>query len=618
MIIQALDALYGRLADDPAYEIAAPGYSRQKIGFKVVITGSGELVDVQDLRSQDSHKMPRQMLVPGGAKPPGAVTQASVGKKVQLLRNDLPFILGCRVEDGGQGDGDKSLVTADMQLEAFRDHHLAIEQTIDDDHFAAVCKFLRSWSPQQALQHRRHTEWIDLATSQGVFQLIGETSFVHERRGVRSWWDAEQLRMAADTGSPHGQCLVTGADSALARIHEPRIKGVRGAQSAGAALVTFNESAYESYGKEQSYNAPVSETVAFRYTTALNALTEGPQNRKHRLQLGDTTLLFWTERPSLIEDVFARFSSFGTSPIQDEAQDQGQLQKVEAFATALRRGAEASGALEETSSATMFFLLGLAPNQARVSVRFFQRGSVNELLERLRAHCRDIEVLAAPAAGKRPADPEFPSLRQLLDQACPLKGMKPDRDRLPPNLSAPLLRAVLTGARYPDALYSAAMRRIRAGDRINYLRACLISGALRRNQNMEIPVSLDTTKIDPGYRLGRLFAALEKTQLDGLGNVNATIRDRFYGSASATPRTVFPRLLRTYQHHLSKLEGGKKVNREKLVQEILGEIREFPAHLSMAAQGLFALGYYHQTQDFYTKKERGSRPTDQAGHQEKT
>jgi CRISPR-associated protein Csd1 len=164
------------------------------------------------------------------------------------------------------------------------------------------------------------------------------------------------------------------------------------------------------------------------------------------------------------------------------------------------------------------------------------------------------------------------------------------------------LRSVLSGVHYPDGLYEAVIRRIHADQEINYVRACIIKGWLIRNRKKEVRMSLDTGKKDPAYRIGRLFATLEKTQADALGNIGSTIRDRFYSAASATPQSVFPRLLRMYQHHLAKLEGGLKVSREKLLQEIVEPLAGFPAHLNLADQGMFALGYYHQMQAFYRRK----------------
>lgn len=285
----------------------------------------------------------------------------------------------------------------------------------------------------------------------------------------------------------------------------------------------------------------------------------------------------------------------GQTPVQSE----DIRQKLEVFLRALREGVQRYADVDSDGMHTKYFVLALAPNAARLAVRLFLQGTVRDLLENLRRHYRDMGVEHQYGEGSKHPDPEFPPAWLLLRQTAR------DPDGIPPILAGPLLRAILTGSRYPDALYSAVIRRLAADRTVNYLRACIIRGYLVRNQNWEVSMSLDKERTDPAYRAGRLFAALEKTQADALGTVNASIRERFYSAASATPRSVFPRLLRTYQHHLANLEGGRKVNRERLVQEIVDPLVEFPAHLDLAEQGLFALGYYHQMNEF-------SRPRDAA------
>lgn len=582
MILQSLHALYDRLAGDERYRLPDPGYSRQKIAFRVVVTPAGELVEFQDARIHEGGRSrSRQMLVPGDSKSTGQ------GINPCFLWDNGGYLLGYK-------PGDKKPERTRKTFEAFRDRHLALEREIDDDAFSAVCRFLERWRPETAAEHR---ELEDLtATGFGVFRIQGETRYVHDVPAVRRFWQSRQ-----DTGSDalEGQCLVTGARAPLARTH-PKIKGVLGAKS-DASIVSFNEKAYESYGKSQSYNAPVSETAAFRYVVAANALLDGPMSAKHRLRLGDATAVFWTDRPTNVEDLFARFASEGSGALEEDAQDEDLRRKLEVFLRALRKGREAYGELgDEDPERTRFHLLGLSPNSARLSVRFFHRGTVAELLENLRRHHRDTGLAPRPAAGKRKADPELPPLWLLLRQTAR------DSKDVPPLLAGPLLRAVVEGTRYPEGLYRAVLRRIHADRDISYLRACVLKGVLIRNHNQEVSMSLDRERTDPAYRLGRLFATLEKTQRDALGEVGASIRDRFYSSASATPGSVFPRILRTYQHHLAKLGGGYRVNREKLVQEILAPLSEFPAHFNLVEQGLFALGYYHQNRDLWTKKDKAS------------
>ena len=505
-----------------------------------------------------------------------------------LLWDNSGYMLGYKADD-------KNPQRTRQSFSAFRKKHVALEAEIGASVFSALCRFLEGWDPAAA---KEHPVLADAAkTGYGVFQIQGEARYVHDDPRVSAWWDAQR---EAESGGERGHCLVSGEERLLARLH-PKIKGVAGPKSAlGRAIVSFNDDAYESYGKRQSYNAPVSKDVSVRYVTALNALLDGPMRRKHRFTLGDTTVAFWTEQPTWTEDIFLPFVSEG-SALSRRSRESGRRcpsETGELSCNALREGREAYGAIEDAPGQTPFFLLGLAPNAARVAIRFFHRGTLAELLENLRRHHRDIRVAPQPAAGKRAADPEFPPVWLLLRQAAR------DSKEIPPILSGPLLRAIFTGSRYPDALYTAVIRRIGADATVNYARACVITGILNRNLKKGVSMSLDLARTDPAYRLGRLFAALEKTQKDALGeSVNKTIRDSFYSAASATPGSVFPRLLRTYQHHLTKLEGGHRVNREKLIQEILAPLGAFSAHLDLSGQGLFAIGYYHQTRDFYAKRE---------------
>lgn len=541
MILQSLHALYARLKDDPDYEVAPPGYSLQKISFKVVLHPDGRLFEIQS-NLQDGRA--RQVRVLGSAKPPGS------GINPCFLWDNTGYLLGFKPED------DKPERTRDA-FEAFRKKHLSLESAIASPAFSAVCRFLEAWQPERAAESPVLAE---TRSGFGVFQLLGEATFIHEDAAIDAWWK----RHLHDDGEPtlEGQCLLTGRRGPIARLN-PMIKGVAGG-NAQSSLVGVNDPAFASYGKEQSFNAPVSEEAAAQYGAALNALLDGPKRHKHRILLADTTIAFWTDKPSVFENVFAQFAEDGddTRPGDGETQDGTVLRELEIFLDALRQGLDAAADLAEECRRTQFYLLGLSPNQGRVAVRFFLHGSVLELVEHLRQHHRDIGIERQFGEGAKRADPEFPPTWKLLRETA-----RETKD-IAPNLAAPLLRAIITGTRYPESLLTAVIRRIRADRELPYLRACIIKGCLVRNYRKEIPMSLDTERHEPAYRLGRLFAVLEKAQEEALGSVGASIRDRFYSSASATPGSVFPRLLRTYQHHLGKIEGGLKVVRERLVQEI--------------------------------------------------
>lgn len=582
MILQSLNELYDRLSEDPAYEIAPPGFSPQKISFRIVIKIDGTLVNIDDARKPDEKKKLQNdvMLVPGEAKPSGA------GINPCFLWDNQTYLLGRQPEDKPEGFGLK-------RFEAFRKRHLDLEATVSSAEFSAVCRFLEQWSPERISDFPNLGE---LGTGFGIFQIQGEKRAVHELPVIKNWW---VQTMTAEEAGDSAQCLLTGAVAPIARLH-PKIKGVVGAQAAGASLVSFNANAYESYGKSQSFNAPVSENAAFQYGTALNSLLTGPQSRKHRLRIGDTSTVFWTEKPTLVEDCLAEIFSNG-SQAAEEVQDIAKRAQIQRLLEAVRSG----GNFQEFGEVkTPFYILGLAPNAARLSIRFFHRSTIEELIAKLHDHQQCMEMVRqyTEQIGNRFPDPEFPPIWQILRETSRVA------DEIPPLLSGALTRAIVEGTPYPEGLFSAIIRRIHADRSINYLRAATLKAVLVRNHNQTIPTMLDTESTDPAYLLGRLFSTLEKTQEDALGNVNAGIRDRFYSAASATPASVFPRLLRTYQHWLSKLNGGAKVNRERLVQEIMSSIGSsgFPNQFPLKKQGVFAIGYYHQRKDFFTKKETDS------------
>lgn len=589
MILHSLYKLYDRLANDPAYEIAKPGYSPQKISFRVVLKADGTLFAIQDARIKNDKGKPiaDAQLVLGEAKPSGS------GINPGLLWDNTTYMLGYKLDDPKPERTVKS-------FEAFRDKHLALETEINDSDFSLVCRFLENWTPEQATEYvEAHPEIKDLATGFGLYQIQGQSESINEKSKILEWWD----QPAAETTDDLSQCLITGENATIARLH-PKIKSVAGAQSAGASIVSFNAPAYESYGKDQSFNAPVSEQAAFKYGTALNSLLNGPKSNKHRIRIGDTTCVFWTDKPSIVEDAAQFYFSDGSN--QTESQDESARSKVETFLKSLRLGTQVLDELGEDTKNNHFYILGLAPNAARLSVRFFHQSTVAEFIANLKAHHDDISIIRQfeHTTGKRLPDPEFPANWQLLKETARVS------DDIPPLLGGALMRAILENTPYPEGIYSSVLRRIRADRTINYYRAAIIKGVLTRNNKETISTMLDTENKEPAYLLGRLFAALEKTQGDALGDLNAGLKDKYYSSASATPASVFPRILRTYPHHLAKLNGGQKVVRERLIQDIIGELNEFPSHLNLKDQGKFAIGYYHQRKDFFTKKDNSADSTE--------
>ncbi len=576
MILQALNNYYRRLEDDPNVDIAPFGFSRQKIAFCVTLNPDGSLHEIADVRTQEGKKLlPLSLILPGNSKPSGS------GINPCFLWDNPAYMLGYKADDA------KPQRTRES-FEAFRQRHLDLESQIDDTEFSAVCTFLRQWDPAQAVDYEK---LVDIGTGFGVFAIRAAGHYVHDREAVQTWWRDHFEQQDARTEAVTGQCLITGEQRPLARLHEPKIKGVRGAQSSGAAIVSFNLDAFESYGKAQSLNAPVGERMAFQYCTALNRLLADSQRR---IQIGDASTVFWTEKPTEAENLLP----WVFDPSRD-AEDEALTNHVHAVLSQIAQGKYPG---EFGDPQTRFYVLGLSPNAARISVRFWQVSTLGDLMANLHQHFADLSIVRSDR------DPEFPSVWRLLRETVR------DSKDLPPLLGGAVIRAILSGTPYPSLLFSALVRRIRADRQVRYLRAAAIKAHLNRNTRFgiqplekELDMALDPDRTEPAYHLGRLFAELEKTQEDAQPGINATIKDRYFGSASATPGSVFPRLIRLCQHHLGKLEKGSQTYHEKRIQAIMDRLDDFPSHLGLRDQGLFAIGYYHQRQDLFTKKSKSNK-----------
>jgi len=572
MILQALNAYYERLQNDPESDIATIGFSRQNISLCVTLNEGGTLHEIEDIRKQDGGKSrPQALVVPGNAKPSGS------GINPCFLWDNPAYLLGYKADDPKPQRTQQS-------FEAFKKRHLTAEAEIDDPHFSAVCRCLEKWNPQDA---SKNPKLVEIGTGFGVFRIRNQTGFVHERQAVKEWWLEQLESTEGETNSISGQCLVTGRVSPLARLHEPKIKGVWGGQTAGAALVSFNLDAFDSYGKSQGVNSPVSEQAAFQYCTALNRLLRS--GSLQRIQIGDATTVFWTETPTRAENILPWVLEPNNAP-----EDEALKNDLNAVLKQIKDGSY-PGELGDRS--TQFYILGLSPNAARISVRFWYVSTLEQLIDHLKQHFVDLDIVRGSK------DREFPSIWQLTRETVR------DSKDLPPLLAGSLARAILTGSAYPLMLYSAVLRRIRADREIRHLRAAILKAYLNRNHRLgiaklekEISMALDPDRPEVAYHLGRLFAELEKTQEDALPGINDTIKDRYFGSASATPGSVFPRLIRLSQHHLGKLEKNKKTYHDRRIQEISGKLDSFPSHLNLKEQGLFAIGYYHHRQDIFTKK----------------
>lgn len=580
MILQALHALYFRKQDD----LPPQGFESKEIPFLIIIDKTGKFVALQDTRTKVGKKLnARKFTVPKENSRSGS----NAWQVANTFWDHYGYVLGWPKSDS---DADKQM--AQRQHESFKNIVAKISDIYPENpEIKAVLNFLNKVSFDDVFACQ---EWQECKKIKGCnlsFIIDESVRLVCEHEDIQSWCaeTADEKESDDETTSLQEKqsiCLVTGERAIVARLN-PRTP-IRGTKS-NAKIVAFQKNmGFDSYGKEQSFNAPVSTRASFAYSTALNYLLA--KQSKQKLLVGDATAVFWAEKKHKFESIFADL--FGEQPKGDQIQD------AKALIAAFR--APRIGVKPELDPQTRFYVLGLAPNAARIAVRFWHEGTVQQIVDNINQHFEDCTIAHGPN------QPETLSLFRLLVSTA-VQGKS---ENIQPNLVGEMMRAILSGTPYPKSLLSSAIRRMRAEQDIPYPRAALIKAVLTREtryynpKQKEVSMSLDITNNNIGYRMGRLFAVLEKTQEEANSGINATIRDRFYGAASSTPVAVFALLMKLKNHHIAKLENrGRAVNLERLIGEIVSGIDEFPAHLTLSDQGRFAVGYYHQRQEFFTKKE---------------
>jgi len=575
-VLQALDRYYDRMA--ARGEAETSGYSREKISFAIVLAPDGSPIDRIDLRDLTGKKpRPRLLEVPAAVK-------RTVGILPNLLWDKTAYALG-RTAGAGRRTAEEHA--------AFKAAHLELLASTSDEGLLALRRLLETWVPDRFDSSPFTEEMLD---SNIVFRLEGDNRLIHEREAARGL-----LAGRAGSDGPKRFCLVTGVDAPVQRLH-PTIKGVEGAQSSGAALVSFNLDAFTSYGQEQGDNAPTSEAAAFRYGAALNRMLDrdGP-NRLPR-PVGDATVVFWAdasgvgeEAAKAAEDIFAEWLN---PPAEDRDPDKldrdgGEAARLRDVLRDIADGRPLKTIDPKLEEGVRFHVLGLAPNAARLSVRYWLDDRFEAFARRLADHYEDLAIEPRPWRARPP------SVSRLLVKTTALQEKF---DNIPPLLAGELMRAVLGGGRYPRTLLVTALIRLRAGDdpatgwHAAAIRAVLSRDHRLKYEKEQTPMSLDPENPNAAYQLGRMFAVLETAQRMALGTVNATIRDRYFGAASATPASVFPLLLRGAQSHLGKLrKQGKGGWLEREIEGITDHLPpELPRSLRLEAQGRFAIGYYHQ------------------------
>ncbi len=578
MILQALVRYYEDL--ERQGKLAAPGWSPVNVSYVLYLDDQGGLEQVADVR-QERTVGKKTVLAPRPMQLPTPRKRAS-GIVPNFLWDNASYLLGI----DAKGKPERTAKCA----AACRAWHEQVLAGVTSPAAQALLGFFARWDPAAAWDHPALREYREGLLSGANLTFRHRGQYVAEDPAIRAAWQ----RACFDTEEgTEGVCLVTGERTQVAVLH-PAIKGVAGAQSSGASLVSFNAPAFCSYGHDQGQNAPVGEYAAFAYGAALNHLLA---DRDHVGRIGDTTVLCWAEGGQPAYQGLFGCCLFG----QESRYTEHELQ------TMMRRLADGRAVdFDETriEPDRAFYVLGLSPNAARLSVRFFRRNTFGALLRNVYRHHEQMAVVR-PSRDPFETVPLWRLLRETVDQNARDKAASPV-------LSGAVLRAILEGTPYPATLRNAIHLRIRADRTIGRARAAAIKAYYLRASCVEFPrpeevftVSLNEQSTNVPYQLGRLFSVLEEIQSRANPGINSTIRDRYFNAASATPAMVFPTLIRLAQKHLKKLTTGGESYYTKQLRTILDRLEEeFPARLTLPEQGAFQLGYYHQTTARYAKNDQ--------------
>lgn len=574
MILQSLVSCYEAMAAREM--VSRPGWVKTKVSYAMEVGEDGTLCRVVPLLSPTADgkkQMPRELELPAPVK-------RTVGVVPNFLWDNAAYLLGVA------GKGKPKRIR--QCFDAAKTLHLALLAEGDDPFAIAIRRFFEKWDPAAAEDCPALSEQLEEIKKGANLVFLFAGAFPAENAALRRAW---QTHYDGEEAGERLPCMVLGEPAVPQPVH-PAIKGVQGAQSSGAALVSFNAAAFCSYGREQNFNAPVGKYAAFAYTAALNTLLA---DRRHVRRFGDTTVVFWAEDAECAyQDAFGDMLDGGSTLSNAE---------LEACMDALSKGDTPNWAGVPLRPDNRFYILGLAPNAARLAVRFFLRDSFGDFVKNIRRHYADIKI-ADDGRSKFDVIPLWALLRETVNQKSTNKDASPQ-------MAGDTVRAILTGGRYPATLYDQALLRVRAEREVTRGRAGIVKAYLLRNTKKEeykeaATVALNETCTSVPYVLGRLFSLLENIQDSATGA--STVKDRYFNSASATPASAFPLLLKLKNSHMKVLmreKPGLAVTLDRQVADLMDRLgNDFPRHLLLPEQGEFILGYYHQTQKRYEKKDK--------------
>lgn len=569
MVINALCDYYDLILEHDSTQISAYGYQPTKAAYCAVIQKNGKLFAINSLI--DEAKKPKDFILPKSMKKSGIAAS--------FICDNFAYIFGVDTDSSGKQILDK------RKFETAKALHISLLKVAQSEAALAIKNFFEMWDIETAWENEHILAHHGKKGFVGniVFKIVGEEKFLHDEKEVLDLWLQENEKKDAQEGEHSGVCAITGKRSNIVRLHS-QLNGVKGASTMGASLICFNKSADNSYNLEQSYNSSVSKMAMFKYTTALQYLLN---NKTHKIFIGDDTTVFWSDGVSGEEENFFK------EALNGKEKDDEQSVMVR---DVLKNGV-AGITSKDLDLNSKFYILGLAPNAGRISVRYFYKDTFGVFISRVLKHYKDMEI-----CGGKLDFGQLPISSLLYATISPKSKDK----NINPLLGGAVVRAILTGQPYPQILYSQVLVRCKTEATITHARASIIKGYLIRNKKEEIGMYLNDESTNTAYVLGRTFAILEHIQKNASGGeLNSTIKDKFFGAACCNPAQVFPKLMQLTAHHLAKLEGNYwNLELSKCINKL--EIDTFPKSFDTDSQGRFILGYYQQVQKNYTKNTKNT------------
>lgn len=580
--------------------ISVDGYDNQEVSFIIYITKEGKISDIADWREEetiiDKKGNKKTELVNRKISLPKRTQKSAINSN--FIEHRPLYIFGLNLDKDNYTEIDNKN-KAKNSHQSFVEYNLKMIEGIDSDIVNAYRNFINNWIPDNETQNQvllKIKKFYNKPKTYYCFALDGHPDILlHEDNEIKRRWEYELNKLSEDDSGDKGFCSVTGKIGKIARVHN-KTKAISGGATTGGVLIGVNKRAEESYCKEQAYNSNISVEAMEKYTAALNYLLE---ERSHHTSMQGMTLVYW----AMSDDDTNEVDIFNY--IMGNSLDKDKSQRINDFIAGLVKHSK-KGLKTDTDNFvlddnTEFYIVGLMPNNSRVSIKLLLKDHFDNILNNAVIHQED--MLLENSNGNI-------SLNKIMRE---LISPKASNASVPSPLVSSIMQSVIMGGLYPTELLETVIRRVKTDNdenndyiKLNSVRAGIIKACINRkarynNKKEEIKMALDTTNLNEAYLCGRLFSILENIQYAASsGKLNRTIKDAYFSTACSKPALVFPKLIKLSQHHINKLDEGGRIYYDKAITEILNNFKQsFPSALSLEEQGKFILGYYQERENHF-------------------